>query len=97
LWIHGWFDHYKELSVTEDFEELEDLSSVAFDVGVQLGLGHPRKIADPHEEVLRRALQQGVDEFDEDLHREVGEFTRMSVAAWEAFRKAVKEKSAGGR
>jgi hypothetical protein len=89
LWIHAWFDNYKELAILEDLESLEDLKTVAFDVGVQLGLGHPREIADPHIKELRYALVECLDEFQEDVLDVTNDMTEDVISAWEKFRAEV--------
>jgi hypothetical protein len=90
LWVHAWFDNYKELAILEDLQSVEDLKTVAYDVGVQLGLGHPREIADPHIKELRYALLESLDEFQEDLLDVTHEMTGEAISAWEKFRAEVR-------
>ncbi|MEO0815628.1 MAG: hypothetical protein AAFY60_22425, partial [Myxococcota bacterium] len=41
FWVHEWADNYVE--VTHDgIQNAKELAELAYDVGVQLGLGHPR-------------------------------------------------------
>jgi hypothetical protein len=86
LWVHAWFDNYRELAIIEDLESVEDLKSVAYDVGVQLGLGHPREIADPHIKELRYALLESLDEFQDDLFQVTHEMAEKTISAWERFK-----------
>ena len=41
FWVHAWPRSYQELAVGE-LESVNELAEVAFDAGVQLGLGHPK-------------------------------------------------------
>ena len=54
FWIHAWVDNYEELSIDEDLQKVEELAEVAFDVGVQLGRGHPNQLDPPLDVQLRR-------------------------------------------
>ena len=86
FWVREWADNYRELSVEKSFASPDDLRAIAHDVGIQLGLGHPKEIADPHALQLRRALLAAVDEFEEDLLRTARDLDRMTIAAWKQFR-----------
>jgi hypothetical protein len=88
-WVHSWEDNYRELSVNESFETPKDLSEIVYDVGVQLGLGHPKQIADPHGDFLRQALLTALDDKGPDLVELIRDLTRRTVAAWEEFRAEV--------
>jgi uncharacterized protein (DUF2252 family) len=63
FYVHAWRVHYTELSIG-DIRSSSELAEVAYDVGLQLGKGHPKNIADPHGSELRNALKE--------LMREVG-------------------------
>lgn len=63
FYVHAWRVHYTELSIA-DIRTPEELAEVAYDVGLQLGKGHPKHIADPRGKELRNALKE--------LMREVG-------------------------
>jgi hypothetical protein len=92
LWVHAWFDNYRELSIVDDLKSIEDLKAVAYDVGVQLGLGHPKEVADPHEFELRHALLESVDELEDDLLRTIQDLTENMISAWEKFCDKVEER-----
>jgi uncharacterized protein (DUF2252 family) len=53
-WVHAWAKVYQELS-PEHLESADELADIAFDVGVQLGLGHPKYIAAPFDRELRES------------------------------------------
>jgi hypothetical protein len=82
FWVRQWSDNYHELSVDDSFQRFQDLREVAFDVGVQLGLGHPTQIADPHEDLLRRSLLASLDEFEGDVVHIARELSAATMAAW---------------
>ena len=46
FWAHAWVDNYRELDIDRTIGTLEELLEVAYDVGVQLGLGHPNLYED---------------------------------------------------
>src|SRR5690606_7985935 len=52
-WAHAWAKSYRELRIA-DFADAEELAEIAHDVGMQLGLGHP-KLA-PNDSALRASL-----------------------------------------
>lgn len=52
FWVHAWARNYVEVS-GEELKTAGDLAEVAFDAGVQLGLGHPRYIEAPFEAETR--------------------------------------------
>ena len=83
--VFAWDDDYEELSITASFQSLEDLGGISYDVGVQLGLGHPKGMQDPDEATLRRALSRVTKEWEDDLHRTIRELTLQTVMAWQQF------------
>jgi hypothetical protein len=85
-WIHAWVDNYVEVDVTRSFATIEELEEVVFDVGVQLGRGHPKDIASPHESQLRRAMVQWLDDHETDIQEAIDEMTALVLSAWDAFR-----------
>ncbi len=86
FWVFAWDDQYAELSVPGSFRTAQDLFDVARDVGVQLGRGHPKGVADPYETMLRRALLASVGRFEADVAAAVRQLTRRTIAAWERLR-----------
>ena len=86
-WVHTWVDHYWEVSL-EDLASSEELAEIVFDVGVQLGRGHPKALASPHDFQLRKALLSALDQFEPDIERRLVEFTVDVNQAWQQFRAA---------
>ncbi|MDJ0946873.1 MAG: DUF2252 family protein [Kiloniellales bacterium] len=84
--VFAWDDNYTELSVPGSFETLQDLFDVARDVGIQLGRGHPKSIADPYEAALRRALLEEVSNLEADIRASIAAMTRWTIAAWKRVR-----------
>ena len=86
FWVFAWDENYVEVSISRSFETPGDLFDVARDVGVQLGRGHPKSIADPYEATLRRALMTSVRHFEADIVAAIRDLTDQTVAAWQRFR-----------
>ncbi len=57
FYVHEWRVHYTELDV-QDLQGVDDLVEVASDVGLQLGKGHPKQLADPRGKELRASLRE---------------------------------------
>lgn len=96
FWIHSWVDNYKELKIRGSFESKEDLAEVVYDVGVQLGQGHVKKIAEPLGHQLRAAQIRMLDRRQKDLSNAVVKLTKDTINAWEHFRSRI-EKSNGSK
>jgi hypothetical protein len=86
FWIHAWPDNYVELSILKNVESPRDLDEVAYDVGVQLGRGHPGGLGEEAAARLRSALLKSVP--DSRLDAAAAVLTRDTLAAWERFRSA---------
>lgn len=84
--VFAWDDNYSELSVPQSFQTPQDLFDVARDVGIQLGRGHPKSIADPYEGPLRRALLEEFSGLEADILAAIADMTRWTLAAWEKVR-----------
>ena len=52
FWTHAWVANYHELKVKGSLESPEELAEVAYDVGVQLGLGHLRDVGGAFQQML---------------------------------------------
>ena len=89
FWVFAWDDNYAELSIVRSFLTPEDLFDVARDVGIQLGRGHPRSIADPYETMLRRGLLLTLSDIQPEIELAIREMTPQVIAAWERFRDEV--------
>ncbi len=86
FYVHAWRVHYTELGA-RDVRSGDELAELAYDVGLQLGRGHPKQIADPHEEELRRALLAYVDKNDRAIHEGARSLAEDTRRAWLAFRR----------
>jgi hypothetical protein len=88
FWVHAWVDNYAETSVVESFQSPEEIGEVAYDIGLQLGRGHPNQIAANLDLQIRQSLLRVLAR-DEGEIKEVGrELTSMVNQAWEDFRAA---------
>ena len=87
FWVHEWYDNYHELSIRTSFQTPKDLREIAADVGVQLGLGHPRTISDSDSSGLRSRLVSTLEELREEIEQTISDFTRQTVTAWQQFRR----------
>jgi hypothetical protein len=95
FWVHEWADHYRELSIRTSFQTVADLHDIAYDAGVQLGLGHPKSIADSYSDHLRGRLLITVAELQERLDRTISDLTQQTIAAWKQFRVEASTRKAG--
>ena len=89
-WVHAWVDNYQELSIADSFRTPEELAEVVYDIGVQLGRGHPKDIASPHESQLRRALIEWLDEHEAAVRVAIADMTGETMVAWRQFRDAAR-------
>lgn len=85
FWIHEWAANYSELDVVESLATPDDLIEVAYDVGFQLGRGHPRQIATPLDAQLRRAQLLVVKRNKEKIEAVIAELAEKTDAAWRRF------------
>jgi hypothetical protein len=85
FWVHAWEVHYHEVKIASSLETPASLLEIAYDVGVQLGRGHPKDIAFPHDAKLRREQLEIVGELDSKLKVTVRELTDQIVSAWQRF------------
>jgi len=87
FWVHEWYDNYHELSIRTSFQTPGDIHDIAADVGVQLGLGHPRNISDSESSGLRSKMVSTVERLQEQIEQAIADLTRQTVAAWHDFRR----------
>jgi hypothetical protein len=92
FWAHAWVDNYKEVKVGKTFKSVKELAEVAYDVGVQLGRGHPKQIAAPLDFQLRREQLRLLIKYEPRLKQASKELADQTVAAWKQFRARVKLK-----
>jgi hypothetical protein len=90
FWIHSWVDNYQELQRENLARNPEALREVVYDVGVQLGRGHP-KIAGEFEMQLRQAQLKALDENEDALLEAVQTLSDATVQAWLRFKRALAE------
>ncbi len=90
FWIHAWVANYKELGIGDDFASADELAEVAYDVGVQLGRGHPNQIGAPLDLQLRREQMRLLARDRELIVRERRELAELVIDAWERFRAAAR-------
>jgi len=84
FWFHTWVDHYYEISM-EDLQSPQELAEIVFDMGVQLGRGHPKDVT-PDDSKLRRAQLESLNSYEAELKRTIEDLAEETVAAWETFR-----------
>ena len=89
FWIHAWVENYRELAIEDGFAGPTELAEVAYDVGVQLGRGHPNQIGAPLDLQLRREQMRLLARDRELVRRQRHELAELVVAAWERFRERV--------
>jgi hypothetical protein len=85
FWAHAWVDNYRELDIDQTIETVEELLEVAYDVGVQLGLGHPNQYEEPLALQVRREQVRLLDR-DEDQIRQITQTLSQQIEeAWRQF------------
>ncbi len=91
LWVHEWMELYKQLDIQKKkyLATPGDLVAVARDVGRQLGRGHTNQIAAPLGAQVRQRQLELVNELEPRIRENVAELERMTIAAWEQFKKAM--------
>ncbi|MEQ9080796.1 MAG: DUF2252 family protein, partial [Sandaracinaceae bacterium] len=81
-WVHEWVNDYVELDVSDPEVDQDVIGEVLYDVGVQLGHGHPRELGDPYETELRSDLSRYVVERADTLW---GFSARLANTLWSAW------------
>jgi hypothetical protein len=84
FWIHAWPDNYAEIDIRKTLESPRDLEEIAYDVGVQLGRGHPGGLAAEPAARLRSEVLKTLPEAR--LEEAVTDLATETVEAWERFR-----------
>jgi hypothetical protein len=85
FWIHAWVDNYDEVSIAEGFQTPDELAEVAYDVGVQLGRGHPNQLHPPLDTQLRREQLRLLDRDEELIRETTRKLTAQVREAWQMF------------
>ncbi len=88
FWVHGWTDDYMELSIDSWITSPQDMRQVAYDVGIQLGLGHPKEVAGKFRPGLRAILLEATCKNEGRIRKTIHHLAEATVAAWMAFREA---------
>jgi hypothetical protein len=84
FWVHAWTDYYVELDIQKSLQTPDDLREVAFDVGVQLGRGHPKRMDEEDGTRLRMEILRSLPH--EEIGREIASLTEETIAAWNRFK-----------
>ena len=87
FWVHAWTDHYLELDIQKTLRSPQELRDVAFDVGVQLGRGHPKRVDDEAATRLRMDVLRALPE--EKIKKEIAALTEETMRAWTRFKNAL--------
>jgi hypothetical protein len=85
FWTHGWVHNYEEIDIDRTFRSPDELAEVAFDAGVQLGIGHPKLAATPFDQILRRQLLEHLDAHTGEIERLSAELADQVNEAWSRF------------
>lgn len=83
FWLHAWTDNYQEMSVQSSFRTPSELREVAYDVGVQLGRGHPRRLTGDAATRLRVEILRTLPE--DRIRFEIVALTDEIVRSWRRF------------
>jgi hypothetical protein len=84
-WTHAWVPNYQELRVTQSFRTPAELAEVAYDVGVQLGLGHLRDVGGPFHRMVRDRVMQRGREVEQELSDGSRRLADEVEEAWRRF------------
>ncbi len=86
FWVHAWVENYSELEIEEAFSDPGEVAEIAYDVGVQLGHGHPIEAAAQLARQVRREQSRLVDRDAAKIQATSRELARLTVEAWERFK-----------
>lgn len=93
FWIHAWSSNYKELDLGTLATKADDLLEVVYDVGMQLGRGHP-KVADEFDHQLRHDQLVFLDKYQEQLTASLEVYGAATIQAWMQFKQQLRETDA---
>jgi hypothetical protein len=96
FWMHDWQASYQELDAEGELGEPADFVEVLYDVGFQLGRGHPERIAAPRDAELRAELLRMLELRRGRLHHEVSVLHQQVIEAWQSFVQRVADEPTGG-
>jgi hypothetical protein len=86
FWFFAWSDNYVELDIRRSLASAVELGELAYDVGVQLGRGHPKRGSEKEAGRLRKSLLASLPE--SGLYALTAELADVTEAAWRRFRAA---------
>lgn len=86
FWVHAWVENYSELEIEEVFDNPGEAAEIAYDVGVQLGRGHPIETVPQLARQVRDEQIRLVDRDAGKIAAACRELARSTVAAWERFK-----------
>jgi len=85
FWVHAWTDNYYQVAADRGFASPGEIKELAYDVGVQLGRGHPYLVASPLDAQLRLTLVRHLEMHRKKLLAEIAELTVLTREAWTRF------------
>jgi hypothetical protein len=84
FWVHAWTDYYVELDIQKSLRSPDEMREVAFDVGVQLGRGHPKRVDEEDGTRLRLEILRSLP--NEQIRKQIMSLTDETIAAWNRFK-----------
>ena len=88
FWVHAWVENFSQVEVADDLTDSEEVAEIAYDVGVQLGRGHVKAIAQPLDLQLRREQLRLIDRDAEKIKAACRQLASLTTDAWEQFKAA---------
>jgi hypothetical protein len=82
-WFFAWTDNYAELDIRGSLDSVTELGEVAYDVGVQLGRGHPAQASSKEADRLRKSLLETFP--GAGLYALTAELADAVEAAWKQY------------
>jgi len=82
-YVHAWRMHYREVDL-RDVHDAAELAELAYDVGLQLGRGHPNGL--DVNGSLRASLAAVLDRVEPELAPAAKELAARTTRAWRSFR-----------
>lgn len=88
FYVHAWRVHYTELDI-DDVHGRKELAELTYDVGLQLGRGHPiHRATDPEGPAERQAILRALDEVAGDLFERSRVIAERTTRGYDRFREA---------
>ncbi len=86
FWVQEWLPNYEELSIEKTLRSSGELGEVLYDVGVQLGQGHPHAaVTSAAQAKLRGKTLAHLDANERKIRRASRGLAKKSVQAWRRF------------